>query len=166
MASKLTHPVRISSARDKRVPAVAGANPAFEGVPSGTSATSDSGFVVCNQSVTVGNNGSTAVDGTIQVPNGAIIRDIVPLVTTAFNSATSNTLSIGYSSGGTQLLTSLDVKTAAGRIPLTSTHVAGTQAGNWVSGVGSNTTIYCTQTPVGSASAGSVTVSISYVVTT
>ena len=165
MSSRLTHPVRISSGRDRRVAPPAGANPAYDGVPSGTFALSDSGFVVCSQAVTVGFNGSTAVDGTLILPRGSQIRDITVLVGTAFNSATSNTLSIGYASGGTQLLTSLDVKTAAGRIPLTATHVAGTQAANWAAGIGDNTTIVVTQTPVGAASAGSVTVAINYVVT-
>lgn len=162
MAANLTYPVYVSSSRDRNVPATAGANPRYPGVPSGTFALSDAGSVVVTQTRTLGFNGSTAVDGTFILPRNSQIIDIQVLVTTVFNSAGSNTLSIGWASGGTQLLTSLDVKTAAGRIPLTATHVTGTQAANWIS-IGANTTIVATQTPAGgAASAGSVTVTISY----
>lgn len=123
--------------------------------------TKEAGFdVLVTKSVTVGQNGATAVDGTITIPRYSRIADIKILIGTAFDSATSNTLSIGFSSGGVELVTSANVKAAAGLLPLTATHVTATQVANWLT-TGTNVTIYATQTPSGAASAGSVTVLVS-----
>lgn len=151
--STLTWPVKVKANRDWFSPGVSEPN----------LAQSTAGDVVVTKSVTVGQNGSTAVDGLIYIPRYCTITDIKILIGTAFDSATSNTLSIGFSSAGTELVTSANVKAAAGLLPLTATHVTATQVPNWLT-TGTNTTIYCTQTPVGAASTGSVTVKITYTV--
>ena len=117
------------------------------------------GTVLLQQSVTVGNNGSTAVDGILYLPKSSRIHDILVDVTTVFNSATSNTLSVGVSSGDTTYASGVDVKTSAIRIRPTFT--AAQLAALLTIGT-TNVAVYATQTPVGSASAGSATVTVIY----
>ena len=151
--STLTWPVKIKANRDLTSPSVAEPN----------LAQSTAGDVTVTKSVTVGQNNTTAVDGLIYIPRYCVITDIKILIGTAFDGVTSNTLSIGITSGGTEYLTSANVKAAAGLLPLTATHVTATQVANWLT-TGTNTTIYCTQTPVGGTTVGSVTVRITYTV--
>lgn len=128
----------------------------------------DIGSVLLQQDVTLVHNGTNTVDQTLLLPGGAQIIDIIVDTTTAWNSATSDTLSVGLTSGGTDYAGSIDVKTAAGRqrTPFASgAATTGTQANNMLNvGTGSpQITIHATVTPVGSASAGQTTVSILYV---
>jgi hypothetical protein len=128
------------------------------------SATGDIGTAVLQQSVTLVHNATSVVDGTILLPGGSIIVDIITDTTTAWNSATSDTLSVGTASGGTQFASGVDVKTAAIRIRPTFT---ATQLTNMLalSTSAPQATVVASVTPVGSASAGQTTVTILYVQT-
>lgn len=127
-------------------------------------ALSNVGLAVLSQSVALAHNGTNTVDGTIALPYGSQIVDILADTTTAWNSATSDTLSVGTSSGDTSYASGVDVHTAAGRIRPTFTAAQLANMLN-VGGSGNSATVVATVTPVGSASAGSTTVTILYVQT-
>ena len=83
---------------------------------------------------------------------------------TAFNSATSATLTIGTSAGATTYVGSIDAKTA-GRASITFTAAQlAAMAGVTVLGVAAPVPapIVITITPVGATSAGYVTVAVNY----
>ena len=82
-------------------------------------------------------------------------------VTTAFNSATSATLSAGTAAAGTQYMSGVDCKTAAGRIAAAYTAA---QLGN-MNSIGANTSVVVTLTPVGATTAGVVVVTLRYLQT-
>lgn len=127
--------------------------------------TGDIGTVVLQQDVVLTQNGASTVDVTLLLPGGAQIIDIICDTTTAWNSGTSDTLSVGTSSGGTQYASGVDVKTSAGRVRPTFTAAQLTNMLN----VGTSTpqaTIHVTVTPAGTtANAGSTTVQILYIMT-
>lgn len=139
------------------------ANTTFSGpVRSGTTregATANLGLCVLSQTALMTQNSTNVVDATFYLPANAQILDFNFDVLTAFNSATSATLSAGTASGGTQYASSVDVKTAAGRIAPTLT---ATQLTN-MSDVTTNTTLVVSITPVGATSAGSVRATVIYV---
>lgn len=119
----------------------------------------DMGLAVLSQDATLVHNTTSAVSATFNVPPNTQILDFLIDTTTAWNSATSDTLSIGTSAAATTYAGSVDVKTAAGRIRPTFT---GAQL-LAMSNVTTNTTVVATVTPVGSASAGSTIVTMIYV---
>lgn len=124
------------------------------------------GAVVLAQTTSITQNSTTAVSATLYIPAGSIIVDWDIDVLTAFNSATSATLSIGTAAAGTQYVSGVNVKAATGRIAPTLT-AAQLAAMNGVSvlGVAAPTTapVVVTVTPVGATSAGYVVVTILYV---
>lgn len=122
----------------------------------------DIGPAVLSQSVTLVHNGSSAVSATLYVPDGSQIVDIICDTTTAWNSATSDTLSVGTAAAGTQYAGSVDTKTAAGRTRPTFTAA---QLTNMLGPIADPGAVVATVTPVGSASAGSTTVTVLYVQT-
>jgi hypothetical protein len=116
------------------------------------------GIALCAQVVTLASNGSSVVDATLYLPNHTQIVDIIVDTTTAWNSATSDTLSVGTASGGTQYASGVDVKAGAARIrPTFST----TQLAN-MADTGTTQTVVVSVTPVGSAAAGSTIVTVIY----
>ncbi len=123
------------------------------------------GFAVLTQSTSITQNSTTAVSSTLYIPAGSEIIDFNIDVLTAFNSATSATLTIGTAAAGTQYVGSIDAKTA-GRAAITYT-AAQLAAMNGVSvlGVAAPTTapVVITVTPVGATSAGYVVVTVLYV---
>ncbi len=139
------------------------ANTTFSGpVRSGTTregATANLGLCVLSQTALMTQNSTNVVDATFYLPANAQILDFNFDVLTAFNSATSATLSAGTSSGGTQYASGVDVKTATGRIAPTLTAAQLTN----MSDVTTNTSLVVSITPVGATSAGSVRVTIIYV---
>lgn len=139
------------------------ANTTFSGpVRSGTTregATANLGLCVLSQTALMTQNSTNVVDATFYLPASAQILSFNFDVLTAFNSATSATLSAGTASGGTQYASGVDVKTATGRIAPTLT---ATQLTN-MSDVTTNTTLVVSITPVGATSAGSVRATIIYV---
>ncbi len=119
----------------------------------------DMGLAVLSQTATLVHNTTNAVSATLTIPQNSQILDFLIDTTTAWNSATSDTLSIGTSAAATTYAGSVDVKTAAGRIRPTFT---GAQL-LAMSNVTTNTSVVVTVTPVGSASAGNTVVTMIYV---
>ena len=122
------------------------------------------GFVVLTQNTSITQNSTTAVSSTLYIPVGSQIINFNIDVLTAFNSATSATLSIGTAAAGTQYVGSVNAKTA-GRASITFT-AAQLAAMNGVSIVGAaaatSAPVVVTVTPVGATSAGYVEVTIIY----
>lgn len=122
------------------------------------------GFVVLTQNTSITQNSTTAVSSTLYIPAGSQIINFNIDVLTAFNSATSATLSIGTAAAGTQYVGSVNAKTA-GRASITFT-AAQLAAMNGVSIVGAaaatSAPVVVTVTPVGATSAGYVEVTIIY----
>lgn len=125
------------------------------------------GLTVLAQTVSLTQNGATAVSGTLYIPAGSRIVDFTVDVLTVWNSGTSATLSIGTSAGATTYDASVDVKTATGRIASVFT-AAQLAAMNGVSLVGAASptlpTVVFTVTPVGTAATtGYVEVTMRYI---
>ena len=123
------------------------------------------GLAVLSQSTSITQSSTSAVSSTLYIPAGSRIVDFNIDVLTAYNSATSATLTIGTAAAGTQYVGSIDAKTA-GRAAITYT-AAQLAAMNGVSvlGVAAPTTapVVVTVTPVGATSAGYVVVTVLYV---
>lgn len=122
---------------------------------------SDAGLCLLAQSVTLVHNTTNAVSATMLVPKSAQLVDFLLDTPTAWNSATSDTLSIGTAAAGTQYVSGVDVKAAASRLRPTYTATQLTNMQN----VGANTSVVVTVTPVGSATAGQTTVTMLYIQT-
>ena len=123
------------------------------------------GFAVLSQSTSITQNSTTAVSSTLYIPAGARIVDFYINVLTAYDSATSATLTIGTAAAGTQYVGSIDAKTA-GRAAITySAAQLAAMNGVTVTGTAAATTppVVVTVTPVGATSAGYVVVTVLYV---
>lgn len=124
------------------------------------------GNVVLTQSVSIAQNSTSTVSATVYIPAGAFIQNFYVDVLTAFNSATSATLSVGITAGGTEYVSGVNVKAATGRIAPTFTAAQlAAMGGVTVLGAAAPTPapVVVTVTPVGATSAGFVTVDIVYV---
>jgi len=122
------------------------------------------GYAVLTQSTAITQNSTTAVSSTLYIPAGSQIIDFNIDVLTAFNSATSATLSIGTAAAGTQYVSSVNAKTA-GRASITfSAAQLAAMSGVTVLGAAAATSapVVVTVTPVGATSAGYVEVTIIY----
>jgi hypothetical protein len=122
-------------------------------------ATANLGLCVLSQTALMTQNSTNVVDATFYLPANAQIVSFNFDVLTAFNSATSATLSVGTTSGGSQYANGVDVKTATGRIAPTLTAAQLTN----MSDITTNTSVIASITPVGATSAGSVRVTVLYV---
>ena len=124
------------------------------------------GNVILSQSTSITQNSTTAVSSTLYIPAGSRIIGFNVDVLTAFNSATSATLSVGLTAGGTDYVSGVNVKAATGRIAATYT-AAQLAAMNGVTttGTAAPTTapVVVTVTPSGATSAGYVVVTMLYV---
>lgn len=119
------------------------------------------GLCVLSQVATLTQNGTTAVSHQFVLPYGAQIVDILADTTTAWNSGTSDTLSVGTAAAGTQYASGVSTATT-GRVRPTFTAAQLSAMSN----IGANTSVYATVTPVGTAATtGSTTVTILYVQT-
>lgn len=124
------------------------------------------GNVILTQSAILVQNGTIAVSATINIPAGAQISNFHVDVLTAFNSATSATFSAGLTAGGTEYVSGVNVKAAAGRIAATFTAAQlAAMYGVSVLGAAAPTTapVVVTITPVGATSAGVVVVTMAYI---
>jgi hypothetical protein len=117
------------------------------------------GFAVLTQSTSITQNSTTAVSSTLYIPAGSDID-----VLTAFNSATSATLTIGTAAAGTQYVGSIDAKTAGRAAPTYTAAQLAAMNGVTTTGTAAPTTapVVVTVTPVGATSAGYVVVTIIY----
>ena len=122
------------------------------------------GFARLKQVANLTQNSTNAVSSTIYIPAGSRISSFDIDVLTAFDSATSATLTIGTSAGDTTYVGSVDAKTA-GRASITFTAAQlAAMAGVTLTGSASPTVpaVVVTITPVGATTAGFVTVAINY----
>lgn len=118
------------------------------------------GNAVFTQSATNANVTGLTQDITFTLPKNSQILGFLVDVLTAYDSATSATLSIGTASAGTQYAGSINAKTAGRAAPTLS--AAQLLA---MSNIGTNTTVVATVTSVGQPTAGSVRVTAQYVIT-
>ena len=100
----------------------------------------------------------------LYVPPGCRIDNIVIDVLTAYNSATSATLSVGITAGGTEYASGVNAKTAGRVTPTFTAAQLGKMSGQSILGVADPvvTDIYVTVTSVGQPTAGYLTARISY----
>lgn len=115
------------------------------------------GTAVFSQTAVINFNATLTSEAQFVLPNGAQIVDVVVDVLTAYNSATSATLTVGSASAGTQYAGSVDAKTA-GRVR--PTFSAAQLAA--MDGIDGNTSVYATVTSVGQPTAGSARVTVLY----
>lgn len=118
---------------------------------------SNLGLVELSQVITLTHNTTNAVTGIAYLPLGAQITNFHIDNLTVWNSATSDTLSIGTAAAGTQYVASVNGQTA-GRVAPTYTSAQVTAMSN----IGTNIAVYATMTPVGTAAAGITLVTIIY----
>lgn len=122
---------------------------------------SNIGLVVLSQTVLIDFDATLVQNATINLPVNSQLLDVFVDTLTAFNSATSATLSVGTSTGGTQYVSGVNVKTA-GRS--TTTHTAAQLAA--MDDIGTNIAVVATVTSVGQPTAGQARVTYIYVQTT
>ena len=119
------------------------------------------GFVTLSQTTLIDFDATLVQDATFNIPASSQIVDFYVDVLTAYDSATSATLSAGTASGGTQYLSAVSVKTAARRPNAFSAAQLAA-----MDDVGTNRTVVATVTSVGQPTAGQVRVTMLYVQTT
>lgn len=125
----------------------------FSQLPSGVGV----GTAVMSQTALIGFDADLVQEATFTLPVGAQIEDVLIDVLTAYDSATSATLTIGTASAGTQYAGSVNAKTAARTRP---TFSAAQLAA--MDDIGTTTSVYVTITSVGQPTAGSVRATIQY----
>jgi hypothetical protein len=114
------------------------------------------GSALLEQQVSVAHNGASARTGTLYIPTGSTIVDIILDTTTAPAGSTALNVSVGTAAAGTQLSGATDVQ-AGGRFRPTFTaaqltaHAATTQEA-----------VFVTITPTGTSTAGVVRATIVY----
>ena len=117
------------------------------------------GFAMFTQSKTNSGISGLAQDITFELPPGSQLIAIIPDVLTAYDSATSATLSVGTASGGTQYASAINAKTA-GRAAVA---VSAAQAAA-MDDIGTSTSVVATITSVGQPTAGLVRVTLQYAI--
>lgn len=121
---------------------------------------SGTGYAVFSQSAVNAGVATLTQNIIFVLPKNAHIVAFFIDVLTAYDSATSATLSIGSASAGTQYVSGVNAKTAGRAAPTLS--AAQLLA---ASDITTNTTVYATVTSVGQPTAGSVRVTVQYVIT-
>ena len=118
------------------------------------------GLATLSQSAVQNFDATLVQNTTFYLPPSSIITTITVDVLTAFNSATSATVSAGTSTGGTQYMSSVNGKTAGRAAPTFS--AAQLLA---MSNVSTNTTLVVTTTSVGQPTAGQLFIRVEYIQT-
>lgn len=129
--------------------------------PAGVSGGPNIGLVVLSQTALISFDATLVQNATFNLPADSQIIDFRIDVLTAYNSASSATLSVGTASGGTQYVSGVDAKTA-GRAAITYT--AAQLAA--MDDIDTNRTVVATVTSVGQPTAGQARVTLTYVQTT
>ncbi len=119
------------------------------------------GLATLSQTALINFDATLVQNATFNIPAGSQIVDFYVDVLTQYDSATSATLSAGTTSGGTQYLSAINVKTAARRPNAFSAAQLAA-----MDDVGTNRTVVATVTSVGQPTAGQVRVTMLYVQTT
>ena len=118
----------------------------------------DTGNVVLSQSILLNRDATLVQSVTEVLPAGSQIINILCDVLTAFDSATSATLTVGTAAGGTQYASGVNAKTAGRTIPtFTAAQLAA------MANIGNTTSVVTTVTSVGQPTAGQVRITIQYV---
>lgn len=119
------------------------------------------GLVALSQTALINFDATLVQNATFNIPASSQIVDFYVDVLTAYDSASSATLSAGTASGGTQYLSGISVKTAARRPNgFSAAQLAA------MDDVGANRTVVATVTSVGQPTTGQVRVTLLYVQTT
>ncbi len=119
------------------------------------------GLAVLSQTMLINFDATLVQSGTINLPVNSQIVNVICDVLTAYNSATSATLTAGTAAAGTQYVSGVNAKTAGRTIP---TFSAAQLAA--MDDIGSTTPFVATVTSVGQPTAGQVRVTVNYVQTT
>jgi hypothetical protein len=119
------------------------------------------GLVALSQTALINFDATLVQNATFNIPADSQIVDFYVDVLTAYDSATSATLSAGTTSGGTQYLSAINVKTAARRPNAFSAAQLAA-----MDDVDNNRQVVVTVTSVGQPTAGQVRVTMLYVQTT
>lgn len=117
----------------------------------------DTGYVVQSQTALIGFDATLVQNATFTLPAGTQIVDFYVDVLTAYDSATSATLSAGVASGGTEYLNGINVKTTGRK----SNAFSAAQLAA-IDDIGTSTSLVATVTSVGQPTAGSVRVTVLY----
>ena len=115
------------------------------------------GTAVFSQTALIGYDADLTQEAVFKLPIGAQIVDVLADVLTAYNSATSATLTVGSALAGTQYAGAIDAK-IVGRVRPTFT--AAQLAA--MDDIGTSTNVFVTVTSVGQPTAGSVRATICY----
>ena len=119
------------------------------------------GLAVLSQTVLINFDATLVQNATVYLPYNSQILNVVVDVLTAYNSATSATLTVGTSSGATTYASGVNAKTAARTQPtFTAAQL------DAMENIGSTGTVTATITSVGQPTAGQVRVTYLYVQTT
>ena len=119
------------------------------------------GQVFLSQTFLITFDATLVQSGSINLPADSQIVEIYADVLTAYNSATSATLTVGTAAAGTQYVTSVNAKTGGRN---TTAHTAAQCTA--MADINTNTTLVGTVTSVGQPTAGQVRVTVQYVQTT
>lgn len=131
------------------------AGASFSETPSGV------GVVSLSQSAVIGFDADLVQETVFTLPPNARIIDVLADVLTAYDSATSATLTVGSASAGTQYGGGVNAKTAGRTRPtFTAAQLAA------MDDIGTSTSVYVTITSVGQPTAGSVRATVIYAITT
>lgn len=117
----------------------------------------NTGFTLLSQTGVINFDATLVQNLTFALPENALIVDIISDALVVYDSATSATLSVGTTTGGTTYASGVSTK-AAGRVrpTFTSAQVAA------MDGIGTTTAVVATVTSVGQPTAGSTRVTILY----
>ena len=117
----------------------------------------DTGFTTLVQTALLTFDATLVQNASFTLPANAQIVDFNIDVVTAFDSATSATLSAGTTSGGTEYLSGINVKTGGRRPNAYSAAQVGA-----IASITTNRTVVATVTSVGQPTAGQVRVTVVY----
>lgn len=122
----------------------------------------NAGYAILSQSAVLNQNGTNNVTQTFVLPPRSQILGFDLDTTTAWNSGTSASLTVGTAAGGAQYVTGVDVK--ANTSPRAAQTFTTAQLAA-MANIGTNTSVVATVTVSGATSAGSSRVTVRYVQT-
>jgi len=119
------------------------------------------GLAVLSQTMLINRDATLVQSGTLNLPVNSQIVNIICDMLTAYDSATSATLTVGTAAAGTQYASGVNAKTAGRTIPtFTAAQLAA------MDDIGATTPVVATVTSVGQPTVGQVRVTVNYVQTT
>jgi hypothetical protein len=115
------------------------------------------GYAVLSQSQILGFDATLVQNAIFKLPANAQILDIISDTLTAYDSATSATLTVGSAAAGTQYASGVNAKTAGRQRPTFSNAQLAA-----MDDIGASTDVYATVTSVGQPTAGSLRITVLY----